>query len=907
MHEELLKLVKSRKRAGAFGYGIGLASWAFRQAAECGGDRDCLKAVLRGHLKSFSIDNAVKEAGRKLTFCNPAFTEVKLASSVGSFRDLLPDGVEPPPHTLMLVRHVLTTPREDRDKDVLQTRGAMVDPILPFLWQHIHTLPIGRNVATIEHSENVLKNVSAIVDVNELAHDAAILFEAGVLRFSHGFRALEFRQRKVEGDSDPGFEVTKFEIMEQSAVSVPSNVDAQVEAYSKGKLKSELVKRVSQEMWRSRPATSPGADLETTTTSRSVSLEATTPSEEKTHAGACACGEKRGAGGPSSITKVGEPRSVAQPPSYTECDVKRWAKSHGVAFEVDKEHVEASTLEYDWVAKHLRCQVKHILKNSEFIPSAKMPSFLTALNEMTQDLQLVDTRNLTHDSKAQAREEPPVYEVLQLNSTKSNTFLVKGIKFLLNKAPGGTDYAIKFTAGWSGITITVYTTEERREDNAKLFDKCWDWFRHHNFLKGEAFAISGDFLPRDDESFDDVFLEARNIAPIKAAVESLNRKGAESPKRGMLFMGPPGTGKTLSGRILKNQANATFIWISARDFYYMGAFGGLSYGFDMAKLLAPSVLFIEDVDNWLGRHEVDFLKTEMDGIAKTKGVTTILTTNFPEQLPEALIDRPGRFHDVLKFDLPTPAIRAEMLRKWLPDLDDAARELAVKESEGWSGAHLYHLAEFAKSLHVDDETISGAVTKAVEKIREQRQLIDDVQMSGSRYVHHREVSEWRPKAAVVNLTKRVPIQMTNEQISDDLEAAKKKLDGEKAGRRMSKANESHLREAVDDIGEAMKMDIPRGCKSLCKSAADHVGAVLKSIPEDKPEEDDSEDAGPAEEQVEEAKNPEPVMLNTPKKAVQLLIEHGTHEDRVRAVKQLSAVIAAEEAHRHADEVLAVLK
>jgi hypothetical protein len=31
---------------------------------------------------------------------------------------------------------------------------------------------------------------------------------------------------------------------------------------------------------------------------------------------------------------------------------------------------------------------------------------------------------------------------------------------------------------------------------------------------------------------------------------------------------------------------------------------------------------------------------------------TILTTNFSEQLPDALIDRPGRFHDVPNFDLP---------------------------------------------------------------------------------------------------------------------------------------------------------------------------------------------------------------------------------------------------------------
>ena len=183
---------------------------------------------------------------------------------------------------------------------------------------------------------------------------------------------------------------------------------------------------------------------------------------------------------------------------------------------------------------------------------------------------------------------------------------------------------------------------------------------------------------------------------------------------------------------------ATFIWISARDFHYSGSFGGISYGFELARELSPSILFIEDVDNWLDSYTVDMIKTEMDGIRRYKGVTTILTTNFPELLPEALIDRPGRFHDVLKFGLPSDDIRGQMLARWIPALEGDAKAKAVTETKGMSGAHIKELANFAAAIQADENcTVAESVEKALAKIKEQRELIDKVQLQGSNYRPHR--------------------------------------------------------------------------------------------------------------------------------------------------------------------------
>lgn len=208
------------------------------------------------------------------------------------------------------------------------------------------------------------------------------------------------------------------------------------------------------------------------------------------------------------------------------------------------------------------------------------------------------------------------------------------------------------------------------------------------------------------------------------------------------------TGKTLSGRILMNQAKASFIWLSARDFWKTGAIGGLCTAFDLAKELAPAIIFIEDVDNWMSERTVDVLKTEMDGIDQTKGVMTILTTNFPERIPKALIDRPGRFHDVLKFDLPDSKIRHRMLRYWLPtDATEKTIAEIVKETDGYSGAHIYELVNFAKSISEEsEESIDDSLKTALNKINQQRELITQTQLSGSNY---------RPRSAERTLSKSV--------------------------------------------------------------------------------------------------------------------------------------------------------
>jgi hypothetical protein len=411
-------------------------------------------------------------------------------------------------------------------------------------------------------------------------------------------------------------------------------------------------------------------------------------------------------------------------------DTIRWNPKLSKAFDVEKETFVPGTQELALVSKYIGCPVKRMQQNGFFVPSARMGSFLSALDEsLDSDCSIEDVRNLSSDNK----EFPPIFDTIQLNSVLSSEFLIDGIRFLDHKGSGKS--VMHVSPSWYGLHVTTYVQSAQKSLMSELVQKTWRRAKELNFLKGEAFALSGEFIERDpDMDFSNLFLLQKQEDCLKQLVTRINEKGARMDNRGLIAIGPPGTGKTLSGRVLLNQAKATFIWLSARDFYYSGAFGGLAYAFEVARECSPSIIFIEDVDNWLSDRTTDLMKTEMDGIVRTKGITTVITTNYPERFPEALIDRPGRFHDVLKYDLPDESIRRRMLVAWLPKEDrtgikeaviDKAIEKAVKATEGYSGAHVRELASYVAVLKEQEGVnLPEAIEKAIAKIAENRETIN---------------------------------------------------------------------------------------------------------------------------------------------------------------------------------------
>ena len=189
----------------------------------------------------------LKAASKKLIYKNP---DMRILTKQD---DASIESSKLTPGSIFDCNIIATSKKEDRDGDVLHPDGAIVDPYLPFLWQHNPVQPIGKMVALLSQDAKTIKMHMAIADT-VLGRDAAILAEFGALRISQGFRPIEFSERSKSKKDQTGFEVKKYEMLEVSLVSVPSNTDAVIlDSWAKGKFQSDELKFWGHKLYRSRP------------------------------------------------------------------------------------------------------------------------------------------------------------------------------------------------------------------------------------------------------------------------------------------------------------------------------------------------------------------------------------------------------------------------------------------------------------------------------------------------------------------------------------------------------------------------------------------------------------------------------------------------------------------------------
>ncbi|KAK4376320.1 hypothetical protein RND71_006997 [Anisodus tanguticus] len=179
------------------------------------------------------------------------------------------------------------------------------------------------------------------------------------------------------------------------------------------------------------------------------------------------------------------------------------------------------------------------------------------------------------------------------------------------------------------------------------------------------------------------------------------------PCKGILLFGPPGTGKTMLAKAVATEAGANFINISMSSITSKWFGEGEKYVkavFSLASKIAPSVVFVDEVDSMLGRREnpgeheaMRKMKNEFmvnwDGL-RTKDkerVLVLAATNRPFDLDEAVIRRLPRR---LMVNLPDALNREKILRVILAKEELAPNvdlEAIANMTEGYSGSDLKNL------------------------------------------------------------------------------------------------------------------------------------------------------------------------------------------------------------------------
>ncbi|MBY0220897.1 MULTISPECIES: ATP-binding protein [Sporosarcina] len=160
-------------------------------------------------------------------------------------------------------------------------------------------------------------------------------------------------------------------------------------------------------------------------------------------------------------------------------------------------------------------------------------------------------------------------------------------------------------------------------------------------------------------------------------------------KRGILLYGSPGNGKTTLVRSITGTTDAPVVYWQITEF--TGSHS-VQEVFSTVERLAPAILVIEDIDSMPEHMRSTFLNI-LDGVHVRDGLFIIGTTNYPERIDPALINRAGRFDSTYEIVSPIEDVRKQYIekldRKKLLN-DNATNEIA-KKTKGLSISQLNEL------------------------------------------------------------------------------------------------------------------------------------------------------------------------------------------------------------------------
>ncbi len=209
-----------------------------------------------------------------------------------------------------------------------------------------------------------------------------------------------------------------------------------------------------------------------------------------------------------------------------------------------------------------------------------------------------------------------------------------------------------------------------------------------------------------DQPLDEIVLTAQQEGEIQKIVKAIEHRDylAQIGLREigkLLFVGPPGTGKTSVARALASKLGLPFVEVklSMITSQYLGETAkNVEKTFEVAKRLAPCILFIDEFDfvaktrssdeHAAIKRAVNTLLKSIDEVSLIDDeVLLIGATNHPDQLDAAAW---RRFDEIVNFPKPDVQMRADILQivTHRMDIDDFDPLALAELTEGLTGSDL---------------------------------------------------------------------------------------------------------------------------------------------------------------------------------------------------------------------------
>lgn len=208
-------------------------------------------------------------------------------------------------------------------------------------------------------------------------------------------------------------------------------------------------------------------------------------------------------------------------------------------------------------------------------------------------------------------------------------------------------------------------------------------------------------------------------------------------KRGALLHGEPGNGKSAMIRqiIRSLPENIIKVVISPNVINITMILRALTQALNGKK----AIIIIEDMDSFITyENRSEFLNT-LDGIDVKSGIYFLATTNYPERIDPAFVNRGGRFDTKHYIGLPSENMRrlyfqsrniGKLFEEYkvhkddkIPDTDEGTVELFVKYSEGIPMANVQELITSTAYMLTSnpDMSVEEAVQTCYENIKTNRE------------------------------------------------------------------------------------------------------------------------------------------------------------------------------------------